>query len=166
MRDTDSPSRGSKRPSRARKMSLKRSEGAGNAGCPMHPQPRARWGSQVCARVFTAEAPENIRHSPRNGFTTYCVLSLGTGLSCPHRPRDDPATLASASGGQDHTLSRPHRRRSSARMNRARRQSVHRIPRPTCRDDRPIRPSFERGGTARIMLLIWGRSQVHFRKSE
>jgi hypothetical protein len=34
-----------------------RPEGAGNAGCPMHPQPRVRFGSQVCTRVFTAEAP-------------------------------------------------------------------------------------------------------------
>src|ERR1035438_7651003 len=33
-------------------------EGAGNAGCPMHPQPRVRFGVGVCTRVFTAEAPE------------------------------------------------------------------------------------------------------------
>jgi hypothetical protein len=25
-----------------------------------------------------------IRHSPRDGFNAYIVLSLGTGLSCPH----------------------------------------------------------------------------------
>jgi len=34
-------------------------EGAGNAGCPKHPQPGARWGSEVCTPVFTAEAPES-----------------------------------------------------------------------------------------------------------
>jgi hypothetical protein len=33
-------------------------EGAGNAGCPMHPQPRVRFVVGVCTRVFTAEAPE------------------------------------------------------------------------------------------------------------
>src|SRR6202043_3662680 len=31
---------------------------AGNAGCPMHPQPRVRFVVGVCTRVFTAEAPE------------------------------------------------------------------------------------------------------------
>jgi hypothetical protein len=71
------------------------------------------------------------RHSLRDGFNAYVVLSLGTGLSCSHRPRDRLASLASASGGQDHTILRPHRRRSSARGNRARRQGVHRIPRST-----------------------------------
>ncbi len=54
--------------SRSRRMSCARfdlefsafrsSEGAGNAGCPMHPQPRVRFVVLVCTRVFTAEAPE------------------------------------------------------------------------------------------------------------
>jgi hypothetical protein len=35
-----------------------KTEGAGNAGCPMHPQPRVRLVVLVCTRVFTAEAPE------------------------------------------------------------------------------------------------------------
>jgi hypothetical protein len=90
-----------------------------------------------------------IRHSLRDGFNAYSALSLGTGLSCSHRPRDHhPAGLASASGGQDHTPLRPLQCRSSARMNRARRQSVHRIPRSTCRDDRPKRPSSSEAGCA------------------
>ena len=42
--------------------------------------------------------------------------------------------------------------------NRARRQRVHRIPRSTCRDDRPKRPSFERGGMPERTTL--------FRKTE
>src|ERR1700722_1902995 len=37
---------------------MRKSEGAGNAGCPMHPQPRVRFVVLVCTRVFTAEAPE------------------------------------------------------------------------------------------------------------
>jgi hypothetical protein len=89
-----------------------------------------------------------IRHSLRDGFNAYNALSLGTGLSCPHRPRDH--------------LSQAWPQRREARTtrlcvrigavrphdNRARRQRVHRIPRSTCRDDRPKRPS-RRGGMAR-----------------
>jgi hypothetical protein len=46
-----------------------------------------------------------IRHSLRDGFNAYVALSLGTGLSCPHRSHAfvTPASLASASGGEDHT---------------------------------------------------------------
>jgi hypothetical protein len=45
-----------------------------------------------------------IRHSLRDGFNAYSVLSLGTGLSCSHRPRDHHlARLTPASGCQDHT---------------------------------------------------------------
>ncbi|WP_441299975.1 hypothetical protein, partial [Bradyrhizobium sp.] len=29
----------------------------------------------------------NNRHSLRDGFTAYIALSLGTGLSCSHRPQ-------------------------------------------------------------------------------
>ena len=32
-------------------------EGAGNAGCQAHPQPRVRWVVVVCTRVFTARSP-------------------------------------------------------------------------------------------------------------
>src|ERR1700686_5552041 len=39
-------------------------EGVGNAGCPVHPQPRVRSGSARCTRVFTAVAPE-ITRRPR-----------------------------------------------------------------------------------------------------
>jgi hypothetical protein len=55
-----------------------------------------------------------IRHSLHDGFNAYVVLSLGTGLSCPHRQRDHLANLTPASGCQDHTILRPRRRRSSA----------------------------------------------------
>ena len=68
------------------------------------------------------------RNSLRDGFNAYSALSLGTGLSCSHRPQDHLANLIPASGCQDHTPSRPHRRRSPARRTRARRQRVHRSP--------------------------------------
>jgi len=58
-----------------------------------------------------------IRHSLRDGFNAYSALSLGPGCLTPiTRERHKLACLASASGGQDHTPSRPHQRRSSARM--------------------------------------------------
>jgi hypothetical protein len=85
-----------------------------------------------------------IRHSPRNGFTAYFVLSPGTGLSCPRRSRDKPATLAPASGRQDHTTSP-----SASASLVSRHRCVHRIPLPTSVTI-AIRPSCG-GGTARTI---------------
>src|SRR5580698_6038780 len=51
-------SRREPRPSFASSHRPLKTEGAGNAGCPMHPQPRVRLVVLVCTRVFTAEAPE------------------------------------------------------------------------------------------------------------
>ena len=102
-----------------------------------------------------------IRHSLRGGFNAYGVLSSGTGLSCPRRRAIISRNLTSASGGQDHTLLRPLQCRSSARTSRARRQSVHRIPRSTYRDDRPKRPSSIEAGCADHASDLW-ESQVNF----
>jgi len=49
----------------------------------------------------------------------------------PSSRGSSPRDLASASGGQDHTPSRPHRNRSSARHRRTAIRYVHRIPRST-----------------------------------
>ena len=68
----------------------------------------------------------NIRHSPRDGFTAYFVLSPVTGLFCHRRPRDKPRDLdasVGASGPHDFAV------RISALVSRH--QSVHRIPHPT-----------------------------------
>jgi hypothetical protein len=72
----------------------------------------------------TTGSAQNIRHSLRDGFNAYSALSLGTGLSCSHRPRvHQLARLASASGGQDHTPSQ------SANATFVQRDiGVHRIP--------------------------------------
>jgi len=43
-------------------------------------------------RTRAYRAAEAIRHSLRNGFTVYFVLSLATGLSCHHRLRMNPQT--------------------------------------------------------------------------
>src|SRR6202047_4519137 len=47
-------------------------EGVGNAGCPVHPQPRVRSGSRRCTRVFTAVAPEITRHPRTQWFYGLC----------------------------------------------------------------------------------------------
>src|ERR1700720_4714567 len=47
-------------------------EGVGNAGCPVHPQPRVRSGSARCTRVFTAVAPKITRHPRTQWFYGLC----------------------------------------------------------------------------------------------
>src|SRR6266568_9656100 len=46
---------------------LSKTEGAGNAGCALHPRSRAQWSSWLRARAY--RAAEAIRHSLRSGFT-------------------------------------------------------------------------------------------------
>jgi hypothetical protein len=115
-----------------------KSEGAGKAGCTLHPRSRVQMGKEN-AHEHTGSA-EAIRPSLRNGFTAYFVLSLVTGLCCHHHPRECEAFIANltpASGCRDHTTSP-----SASRAVRQRRIRVHRIPSRVC-DDRE-RPS---GGT-------------------
>src|SRR5271168_83891 len=75
------------------------SEGAGNAGCPMHPQPRVRFVVGVCTRVFTAEAPET------SGIPHAMVLRLisrsprGPGFLAPVIPEKLASQELSASVG-------------------------------------------------------------------
>jgi len=57
-------------------------EGVGNAGCPLHPQPRVR--SVESTRVFTTVAPEHPAFPHAMVLTAYVVLSPVTGLFC-HR---------------------------------------------------------------------------------
>jgi hypothetical protein len=71
-------SRGAMRPRFCECLPLLRTEGAGNAGRTMHPQPRvqmkkAHEHSHHGHTGFT-------RHSPRNGFTAYFALSPVTTL--------------------------------------------------------------------------------------
>jgi hypothetical protein len=55
-----------------------RKEGAGNAGCPMHP-----WFRAKKHEVVTTGSPVSTRHSLHNGFTVSFVLSSVTGLLSP-----------------------------------------------------------------------------------
>src|SRR3981189_2360156 len=65
--------------------SAQENEGAGNAGRSMHPQPRVR---NKKAHEHSHHGHTGFtRHSPRNGFTAYFVLSPATNSSCHRRPR-------------------------------------------------------------------------------
>src|SRR5260370_24322464 len=88
-------------------------EGVGNAGCPLHPQPRVR--SVESTRVFTTVAPEHPAFPHAMVLTAYFVLSPVTGLFCHRRQRiwfvcarsgrQTSANLTPASGRQNHTTS-------------------------------------------------------------
>jgi hypothetical protein len=65
------------------KFSAPKTEGVGNAGCPMHPQPRVRYGNKY-AHEYSQRATGITRHSRTQWFTAYIALSPVIGLSC-HR---------------------------------------------------------------------------------
>jgi hypothetical protein len=93
----------------------KRAQGMPGAGRPHGPPAKQKAGGSH------HRSSQITRHSLHDSFNAYIALSLGTGLSCSHRPRDHHlANLASASGGQDHAISRPPRHRSSACAERTR----------------------------------------------
>ncbi len=92
------------------------------------------------------------RHSLRNGFTAYSVLSPVTGLSCHRRCADNPAKLDASVGA-----SGPHGfavRVSTIRQARCPRPPH---PAPNVRDDRDT-PLF-RDGMAGHVHLIWVRRE-------
>src|SRR5882724_4276615 len=46
-------------------------EGVGNAGCPLHPQPRVHFALVEGTRVFTTSPPESPGIPARNGFNGF-----------------------------------------------------------------------------------------------
>src|SRR4029077_2245957 len=104
---------------------FERSEGAGNAGRTMHPQPRMQMKEHASIVTTVTSGSPGIPRAMV--LTAYFVLSPATGLFC-HRHRADTSAQLDTSVG----VSGPHdfavrlELRSSAR-----RQSVHRIPHPT-----------------------------------
>ena len=107
--DTTSRSRGAMRPSRA--FISRPKEGVGNAGCPLHPQPRVQ-----CVGSTRVSSPRSHRDHPAFPhamvLTASFVLSPVTGLFCHRRQRikvlsadKTSANLTPASGRQDHTTS-------------------------------------------------------------
>jgi hypothetical protein len=121
-------------------------EGAGKAGCALHPRSRVQTCTKKRTRAYRFSGGNPA--FPAQWFTAYSALSPVTGLSCHRHPREVllPANLTPASGCQDHTAS------PSARVTLVSRNfRVHRIP-PRVRDDRepPLSSGETRGAKALI----------------
>ena len=125
-----SPSRGAKRPSDARSLAPRKSEGAGNAGCPMHPQPVCIGSKHT---VVTTVTPEITRHSLRNGFNgflralpgdefLFVTVTNGSRLVQARSGRRISAGLTSA------TDARTTRLRRTQRPHQMLRQAMCRLP--------------------------------------
>jgi hypothetical protein len=106
----------------------RKSEGAGNAGCALHPRSRVQCAREVRTRAY--RAAESIRHSLRNGFTTYSALSLVIGFLATIVPEK----LVSQELDASTEASGPHAFVVRVSTPRQRRLRVHRNP-PLVRDD-------------------------------
>jgi hypothetical protein len=130
-------------------------EGVGNAGRPVHPQPRVRMVVTEMHTSIHSEFTGITRHSRTQWFTAYTALSPEIGLSCLRRLRRLLRKLdasVEASGPHDFAV-----RFGAVRY---RHLHVHRIP-PRVRDDRE--PPLKWDGTAAICEVIWvGREQKYF----
>jgi len=127
--DTVTHSRGAMRPRFASHFrDLSKTEGAGNAGCALHPRSRAQWRCWLRARAY--RAAENIRHSLRNGFTVYNALSPVIGFLATVAGGIAPTNLTPAPRRQDHTSSPYAAPVFAKRLRRAWRRSSSALPRP------------------------------------
>ena len=125
-----------------------KSEGAGNAGCALHPRSRVRIVLESCTRAY--RAAESIRHPLRNGFTAYIVLSPVGPCSLSPSPLGSirfSELDASIGASQDHTSSPYAQATLVMRL-------LLRPPRPVPRCDVGQRPS-ERDRMAIDVPLIW-----------
>jgi hypothetical protein len=129
-------------------------EGAGKAGCALHPRSRVQKCTKKRTRAYRFSG--GIPAFPAQWFTAYTGLSPVTGLSCHRHPREVllPANLTPASGRQDHTASP-----SAATAFVMRRLRVHRIP-PRVRDDRD--PPLSSGETREARSLICPTGEAEF----
>src|SRR5439155_24019188 len=117
------------RPSDANSLPPSKIEGAGNAGCALHPRSRVPRIAQLAHTSIQVSG--NTPTSPAQRlYGLLRALPGGAGLLSPSPPRSLLLrNLAPASRRQDHTTS-PYAAEHSPLDRR-----VHRIPRPTCRDD-------------------------------
>ena len=94
----------------------------------------------------------NDRPSLRNGVTAYTCSPRRAGLVGRRHPQS-LASLIPASGDQDHTASP-----SAPASPVVRNQRVHRIPQPTCRDDRDTPLCEARDGCTITPICISGKA--------
>jgi len=116
--------------------------------------PAASRANEKCTRASHHRYAETVRHSLRDGATTYFVLSPVTGLFCHRRLADHPAKLdasVGASGPHDFAV-----RRSFARLATLPRPPH---PAPNVRDDGQ-RPSLGRDGGSCRSDLPDGLSEI------
>ena len=135
---------------------LLKSEGAGNAGRSLRPQPRVRKIKKHTS-IVTTVTPESPGIPRAMVLTASFELSPVIGLSCHRRLQVTTCKLdagVEASGPHDFAV-----RETSALVSRA--AHVHRIP-PRVRDDRE--PPLRRGGTGRACKddLPDGESGIFF----
>ncbi len=132
--DTPSRSRGTTCPRFASNFrDLFKKEGAGNAGCALHPRSRVQNCRKLRTRAY--RAAEAIRHSLRNGFTAYNVLSPVNGFLATVAPEK----LASQELDASAEASGPHV--FAVRYPRVRLARASRPPQPVPRCDDGQRPS-------------------------
>ena len=92
-----SHSRGAMRPSFASIVTLqKEQEGAGKAGCALHPRSRVHECTKKRTRAYRSSGGNPA--FPAQWVTTYSVLSPVTGLSCHRRYAENPAQLDASVG--------------------------------------------------------------------
>ncbi len=132
-----------------------RIRGRGECRVPNAPAASCALGSGSMHTSIHSGGTGYIRHSPRNGFNSLYVISPGTGLSCPRRSRDKPATLAPASGRQDHTTSPSAPARSSCVA------AASTASRPDVRDDRDT-PLLSRRDGANTTLIWVSEKEKYF----
>jgi hypothetical protein len=144
--DTRSHSRGPSRPSFCKIIRPSNKEGAGNAGCPMHPQPRVR--NKKAHELVTTGSPQQSGIPCAMVLTVSFVLFPVTGLFC-HRGLRDRARRLGISVG----MPEPHdfAVRKKCRSSGDTPASI--ASRFTFRDDCAYAP-LTRGGMARIIRLI------------
>jgi len=122
--DIVSHSRGAMRPSCARTFVPRKTEGAGKAGCPLHPQPRVQCVGST--RVSSPQVHRDTRPSLRNGFNGFLRALPGDRACLPPSPADlacqnpvGPTCLrrldASVGASGPHDFAVRSMRRSSAR---------------------------------------------------
>ena len=160
------------RPSYACIFALCKAEGAGDAGCPMHPQPDARSGVVKYAHQYSQRKHRKHPASPTQWFTNYTRSSRGPlAVLTPSvrwrrasqpgwAPRDSIRTLTPTMGRQNHTISpsatpplvsraaTAHELRSPCDHMRTRQRRVHHSP-PRVRDDRDTPLAVGRDGDSK-----------------